>query len=48
MVEHETIPIHRPFRKWIILWLAWIAGMGVWVLYLGMIFMLIYRLFASG
>ena len=45
-MEEQTIPIHRPLRKWVILWLAWLVGMGVWGLYLAMIFVLIYRLFA--
>ena len=37
---------HRSFPKWAILFLAWIVGLCVWVLYLGMSIVLLYRWFS--
>jgi hypothetical protein len=37
---------HRSFPKWVILLLTWIVGLCVWVLYVGMFFVLLYRWFS--
>jgi hypothetical protein len=38
---------HRPFRRWVILWMAWVIGLAIWAVYLGMIAVLLYRWLGS-
>jgi hypothetical protein len=39
---------HRSARKWVMLCIVWIVGLGVWGLYIAMIILLVYRWFGGG
>jgi hypothetical protein len=38
---------HRSVRKWLILSIVWIVGLGVWGLYIAMIIVLFFRWFGA-